>query len=92
MERRRNGTMGGNADFSVPGHPNIFVIGDTALVVAHSRNLIGIKTKTPSPLPGVAQPAIQEGRYVADVIRRRVLKQSPPSPFWYWDKGDVAVV
>src|SRR5215475_14201008 len=91
-EMDRSGRVKVTPDFSVPGHPNIFVIGDTALVVAHSRNLIGIKTKTPSALPGVAQPAIQEGRYVADVIRRRVLKQSPPSPFWYWDKGDVAVV
>jgi len=91
-EMDTSGRVKVNSDFSVPGYPNIFVIGDTALVVAHSRNLIGIKTKTPSPLPGVAQPAIQEGRYVADLIRRRVLEQSPPNPFWYWDKGDVAVV
>jgi NADH dehydrogenase len=39
----------------------------------------------------VAQPAIQEGRYVADLIRRRVLGSPPPSPFVYWDKGDLAI-
>jgi len=88
----RSGRVKVNPDLSVPGHPNIFAIGDTALVVAHSRNLIGIKTKTPVPLPGVAQPAIQEGRYVADLIRRRVRGHSPPDPFWYWDKGDLAIV
>ena len=43
-------------------------------------------------MPGVAQPAIQEGRYVARVIRRRVLGLKPPPPFWYWDKGDLAIV
>jgi NADH:ubiquinone reductase (H+-translocating) len=43
-------------------------------------------------MPGVAQPAIQEGRYVARIIRRRVLARKPPPPFWYWDKGDLAIV
>ncbi len=43
-------------------------------------------------MPGVAQPAIQEGRYVARIIRRRVLRLKPPPPFWYWDKGDLAIV
>ena len=52
-------------DLSIQGHPNIFGIADTALVVAYSRNLFGMRTRTLGPLPGVAQPAIQEGRYVA---------------------------
>ena len=43
-------------------------------------------------MPGVAQPAIQEGKYVADVIRRRVEGRAQPKPFWYWDKGDLAIV
>jgi NADH dehydrogenase len=81
-----------NPDLSVPGHPNIFGIGDTALVEAYSRNLLGIRTRAPAPLPGVAQPAIQEGRYVADLIRRRVLGAPAPSPFVYWDRGDLAIV
>src|SRR6184192_395161 len=79
------------SDLSVPGHPEIFAIGDTAYVVAPSRNLLGIKSKKTMVMPGVAQPAIQEGRYVADLIRRRVAGQPPPAPFWYWDKGDLAI-
>ena len=80
------------ADMSVPGHPEIFVIGDTAHVVAPARNLLGIRLRAPMVLPGVAQPAIQEGEYVADVIRRRAEKRPAPAPFWYWDKGDLAIV
>jgi NADH dehydrogenase len=81
-----------NADLSVTDYPEIFAIGDTAHVVAHSRNLIGIKSKKPMLMPGVAQPAIQEGRYVARVICSRVAGTKPPEPFWYWDKGDLAIV
>lgn len=43
-------------------------------------------------MPEVAQPAIQEGKYVADAIRRRVDGRTHPGPFWYWDKGDLANV
>jgi NADH dehydrogenase len=81
-----------NADLSVPGHPEIFAIGDTAHVVAPSRNLLGVRSREPMLLPGVAQPAIQEGRYVARVIRSRVAGTKAPAPFWYWDKGDLAIV
>src|SRR6059058_2301307 len=81
-----------NSDLSVPDHPEIFAIGDTAHVVAHSRNLLGIKSNEPMLMPGVAQPAIQEGRYVARLIRYRVAGTKPPGPFWYWDKGDLAIV
>jgi NADH dehydrogenase len=81
-----------NPDFSVPGHPEIFAIGDTAHVVAPSRNLLGIRSREPMLMPGVAQPAIQEGRYVARVIRSRVAGTRAPAPFWYWDKGDLAIV
>jgi NADH dehydrogenase len=79
------------ADLSVPGLPNVFVIGDTAAVVAPTRSFFGFR-KGPQLLPGVAQPAIQEGRYVARVIQRRVTGQSPPKPFSYWDKGSLAIV
>jgi NADH dehydrogenase len=44
-----------NSDLSVPNHPEIFAIGDTAHVVAHSRNLLGIKSKEPMLLPGVVR-------------------------------------
>jgi NADH:quinone reductase (non-electrogenic) len=81
-----------NADLSVPGHPEIFAIGDTAHVVAESRNLLGIKSKQPMTMPGVAQPATQEGQYVARLIRRRIAGKPASRPFWYWDKGDLAIV
>ena len=88
----RSGQIIVNPDLSVPGHPEIFAIGDTAHVVAESRNLLGIKSKQPMTMPGVAPPAIQEGKYVAQVIRRRVAGKPAPGPFWYWDKGDLAIV
>jgi NADH dehydrogenase len=81
-----------NSDLSVPDHPEVFAIGDTAHVVASSRNLLGFRQKGQMELPGVAQPAIQEGQYVAKVIRRRIRGIKPPPPFWYWDKGDLAIV
>jgi NADH dehydrogenase len=90
-ETDRAGRVKVNADLSVSGRPNVFVIGDTALVIAPSRTLFGVR-KEPAPLPGVAQPAIQEGKYVAGVIRRRISGQTPPAPFWYWDKGNLAIV
>jgi NADH dehydrogenase len=92
VEADSSGRVKVNPDLSVPGHPEVFAIGDTALVIANTRNLVGIKNGTPVQLPGLAQPAIQEGRYVADLIRRRVAGQPAPAPFWYWDKGDLAVV
>lgn len=79
-------------DLSVPGHPEIFAIGDTAHVVAPARNLLGMKRRAPMVMPGVAQPAIQQGEYVADAIKRRVTGRTEPKPFWYWDKGDLAIV
>jgi len=79
-------------DLSVPGHPEIFAIGDTALVVADTRNIFGLKSGTAVTMPGLAQPAIQQGNYVAKLIGRRVARQAAPEPFWYWDKGDLAVV
>ncbi|HZR64911.1 MAG TPA: NAD(P)/FAD-dependent oxidoreductase [Terriglobales bacterium] len=91
-ETDKSGKVMVQPDCSVPDHPEIFVIGDTAHLVAPARNLFGFKSKTPMLMPGVAQPAIQEGRYVADVICRRVEGRDKPKPFWYWDKGDLAIV
>jgi NADH:ubiquinone reductase (H+-translocating) len=79
-------------DLSVRSHPEVFAIGDTAHLVAPARNLFGIKSRSSMLMPGVAQPAIQEGKYVADLIRRRVAGRPQPKPFWYWDKGDLAIV
>jgi NADH dehydrogenase len=88
----KTGRVKVNADLSVPGHAEIFAIGDTALVIADTRNIFGLKSKTAVQMPGLAQPAIQQGEYVAKLIRRRVSGQPAPEPFWYWDKGDLAVV
>ena len=91
-ETDKSGKVIVEPDFSVHDHPEVFVIGDTAHVVAPVRNLLGIKSRTPMLMPGVAQPAIQEGTYVADLIRRRVTGRAQPKPFWYWDKGELAIV
>ena len=66
---------------TVPDTPNIFVIGDTATLVQNGK-----------PLPGVAQVAIQQGRYVGRLISRKVRGRKPPRPFRYFDKGNMAVV
>jgi NADH dehydrogenase FAD-containing subunit len=87
----KSGRVKVNSDLSVPGHAGVFAIGDTALVFADTRNLVGIKSGTGVQLPGLAQPAIQQGKYVAELIRRRTAGQAAPEPFWYWDKGDLAV-
>src|SRR6266849_7487384 len=69
-------------DLSLPGHSNIFVIGDTASA-----------TQDGKPLPGVAPVAMQAGRYVASIIAQRVAgkKQAAP-PFRYHNKGNLATV
>lgn len=88
----RAGRIKVNPDLSVPGHPNVYAVGDTAAIAAYTRSLFGIRSKTPELLGGVAQVAIQGGRYVASVIRRRVNGGRSAKPFWYWDKGDMAIV
>lgn len=68
-------------DMTVPGHPEIFVIGDLA----------NFGHQGGKALPGVAQPAIQEGRYVAKAIERR-LRGETIEPFRYIDRGNLAVI
>jgi NADH:ubiquinone reductase (H+-translocating) len=68
-------------DLSVPGFPEIFVAGDTATLNQDGK-----------PLGGVAQVAMQQGRYAGVTIRRRVQGESPQRPFHYIDKGTMAVV
>ena len=68
-------------DMTVPGHPEIFVIGDLA----------NFSHQTGQPLPGVAQPAIQQGAYVAKVIRAR-FRSEKLKPFHYFDKGNLATI
>ena len=79
----RAGRVKVSADLSVPGHPEIFVIGDTAAVVQDGQ-----------PLPGVAPVAMQQGRYVASVIRKKIKDPlvSTVKPFHYQNKGNLATV
>jgi NADH dehydrogenase len=69
-------------DLTIPNYPDIFIAGDLAL----SQKPNG------SPLPGVAQVAIQGGAYAAKAIRARVEGKAAPPPFRYFDKGDLAVI
>jgi len=67
-------------DLSVSGHPEIFVVGDMASF-----------TQDGKPLPGVAPVAMQQGRYVARLIGKR-LRAEPVEPFHYWNKGNLATI
>ncbi|MBR2817366.1 MAG: NAD(P)/FAD-dependent oxidoreductase [Reyranella sp.] len=69
-------------DFTVPGHPEIFVIGDTAHALDASGKL----------LPGLAPVAKQQGAYVARVLRARIAGKRPPGPFRYRDWGTMATI
>jgi NADH:ubiquinone reductase (H+-translocating) len=77
----RSGRIVVEPDLTLPGHPAIFVIGD----LAHFNHQGG------KPLPGIAQPAIQEGRYVAKVIQHR-LRGEGVKPFHYFDQGTMATI
>jgi NADH dehydrogenase len=79
-ETDRMGRVKVNPDLSVPGHPEIFVIGDTACVEDGGK-----------PLPALAPVAIQQGRYVASAIRQRLAGMTA-APFHYVNKGSLATV
>jgi NADH dehydrogenase FAD-containing subunit len=77
----RAGRVKVEGDLSVPGRPEVFVIGDVAT-----------KEQDGRMLPGVAQVAIQGGRYAGRAIAARVAGRPAPPPFRYFNKGDLAVV
>ncbi len=79
-ELDRAGRVKVNPDLTIPGHPELFVIGDLAY-----------REQDGAPLPGIAPVAMQEGRYAASVIVAR-LKGHAAKPFRYFDKGYLAVV
>ncbi len=81
VETDRAGRVRIQPDLTAPGHPEILVVGDTASLDQHGK-----------PLAGVAQVAMQQGRYAGRLIRRRVTGQPAPPPFSYFDKGTMAVV
>jgi NADH dehydrogenase FAD-containing subunit len=80
-ETDRAGRVRIQNDLTVPGHPEIFVIGDTASLDQDGK-----------PLAGVAQVAMQQGRYAGKLIHSRVTGGPAPHPFRYFDKGTMAVV
>jgi NADH dehydrogenase FAD-containing subunit len=81
VETDRAGRVRIQKDLTVPGHAEIFVVGDTASLDQNGK-----------PLAGVAQVAMQQGRYAAKVIHNRVAGRRPPDSFSYFDKGTMAVV
>ncbi len=85
VELDKAGRVKVNPDLSVPGHPEIFAIGDLALVIE----------KDGHPVPGICPAAMQMGRHVARVIESELNSGANPSsrpPFKYWDKGTMATI
>jgi NADH dehydrogenase len=77
----RDGRVKVQSDLTVPGHRNIFVIGDTALVEQKGKHL-----------PGLAPVAMQEAKYATTVIADRIAGKAHPQPFCYVDKGTLATI
>ena len=77
LEVDRTGRLPVLPDLSLPGHPEVFVVGDMI---------------TLNDLPGVAQSAIQTSRYAAEQIERRVHGSPPAGDFSYFDKGNMATI
>jgi NADH dehydrogenase len=76
-ETDRAGRIKVNPDCTLPGHPEIFAVGDMMAL---------------DQLPGVAQVAIQSGRHAADQIKRRLDSKETGQPFKYFDKGSMATI
>ncbi len=81
VETDRAGRVRVKGDLTVPGNPEIMVVGDTASLDRDGK-----------PLPGVAQVAIQQGRYAGKLIRGQLAGHRPTAPFSYFDKGNMAIV
>ncbi|MEJ0088851.1 MAG: NAD(P)/FAD-dependent oxidoreductase [Limisphaerales bacterium] len=85
VELDRAGRVKVNPDLSLPGHPEIFAIGDMALVLGADSQ----------PVPGVSPAAMQMGKHVAKIIEDEIRfgAKAPPRPaFKYWDKGTMATI
>ena len=78
----RAGRIAVEPDLTLPGHPEIFVLGDMA----------SLKDEHGKPLPGIAPVAIQQGIHVAKTIRRRLQDDEKPVPFRYFDRGSLATI
>jgi NADH dehydrogenase len=82
-ETDRAGRLAVTPELTIPGHPEVFAIGDMITVLQSD----GSST----PFPGVSPVAMQQGRYAARVIRKRLRGRSK-GPFRYFDKGDLATI
>lgn len=78
----RQGRIEVDDHLQIPPHRNIFAIGDLAHVAGEDGK----------PLPAIAQPAIQQGKFVADLIKRRIAGQPDPPPFRYKNLGIMATI
>ncbi|QQS15035.1 MAG: NAD(P)/FAD-dependent oxidoreductase [Rhodospirillales bacterium] len=78
----RAGRLIVDSDFAVPGHPDIFAIGDTACATGPDGR----------PYPGLAPVAAQQGRHVADLLLARLAGGRAPKPFRYRDRGAMATI
>jgi NADH:ubiquinone reductase (H+-translocating) len=77
----RSGRVIVESDLSIPGHPEVFVLGDLAKMISKG-----------AEVPGVAQGALQGGKHVARIIDREARGTSQRTPFVYWDKGNMATI
>ncbi len=85
VELDKTGRVKVNPDLSLPRHPEVFAIGDMALVLGDDGKAV----------PGVSPAAMQMGRHVARLIKSEMdsgASQSPHPPFKYWDKGTMATI
>jgi NADH dehydrogenase len=82
-ERDRAGRVTVEPDLTLPGHPEVFALGDMVRVRASDGTAVA--------LPGVAPVAMQQGRYAAKVVRAR-LRERETHPFRYHDKGNLATI
>lgn len=81
-ERDRTGRVIVNRDLSVPGLPDVYVLGDLARC----------EDEDGTPLPGLAQVAKQQGRHLGDALARRAQNGQPLEPFVYRSRGNTAIV
>jgi NADH:ubiquinone reductase (H+-translocating) len=81
-ETDRAGRIKVNADLTVPAHPEIFAVGDTATIADRDGH----------PVPGIAPAAKQMGQYVGKVIAARVRGRPAPGPFVYHHLGELATI